>query len=188
MEANNYDFYNTLLKDKNTILDVGCGYGYLSYFLHYKDETRKIIGLDYDAEKISIAANGFDKTDTLKFEYANVLHYDFEKQDAILLNDVLHYFSEEKQFQLLKKCVSNLNEKGIILIRDGITDFKEKHKNTELSEKLSTKFFAFNKKEEAFHFFSSKNIYTFAQENGFTCELIQHSKKTSNVLFILKKL
>lgn len=188
MEAKNYDFYNTLLHEKHSILDVGCGYGYLSYFLHYKDENRQLIGLDYDAEKISIAANGFDKTENLTFINTDVFSYAFEKQDAILLNDVLHYFSEEKQLQLLKKCASNLNEKGIILIRDGITDFKEKHKNTELSEKLSTKFFGFNKKEEDFHFFSSEYIHTFAQENGFTCELIQHSKKTSNVLFILKKL
>lgn len=188
LEAKNYDFYNTLLHEKHSILDVGCGYGYLSYFLHYKDENKKIIGLDYDAEKISIASNGFDKTENLTFEYADVLKYDFKNYDAILLNDVLHYFSEEKQLQLLNKCVTNLNENGIILIRDGITDYQEKHKNTELSEKLSTKFFGFNKKEEDFHFFSSKYIYTFAQENGFSYELIQHSKKTSNVLFILKKL
>lgn len=187
-ESKNYEHYNELLKSKTSILDVGCGYGYLSYFLHYKDENRKITGIDYDEEKISIASNGFDKNENLRFEHTDVFQFNFQQYDAILLNDVLHYFSEEKQLQLLKKCILSLNEDGIILIRDGITDFESQHKKTELSEKYSTQILSFNRKEEDFHFFSSKYIYTFAKENNFSCELIQHSNKTSNVLFILKKI
>ena len=96
-ETRNYEHYDALLKRQQKILDVGCGFGYMSYFLHYKDESREILGLDYDEDKISIAANGFDKTANLNFRHIDINSYKFEQFDAILLNDVLHYFSEEKQ-------------------------------------------------------------------------------------------
>lgn len=187
LEVKNFEHYHQLLKDKTKILDVGCGYGYLSYFLHYKDENRKILGVDYDEEKICIAANGFDKTENLVFKHEDITTYQFDKFDAILLNDVLHYFSEEKQTQLLEKCALSLNDNGILLIRDGITDLEEKHNNTKLSEQLSTKLFSFNKKEEIFHFFSSTDILNFANQHNFSFQMEEHSNKTSNVLFTLKK-
>mgnify|MGYP003636591998 FL=1 len=188
LEVENFDNYNSLLLDKLTILDVGCGYGYLSYFLHYKNVNRKITGVDYDEDKIGIASNGFDKTNNLTFKHIDINNYTFEALDAILFNDVLHYFSKEKQLQLLEKSALNLNQKGIILIRDGITDFKEKHKKTKLTELLSTKIFSFNKKEENFHFFSSDDIKTFAKKHTLTFQMEEHSNKTSNVLFILRKI
>jgi len=188
LEVKNFDNYNHLLLDKSTILDVGCGYGYLSYFLHYKNVNRKITGVDYDEDKISIASNGFDKTNNLTFKHIDINNYTFETFDAILFNDVLHYFSKEKQLQLLEKSVLNLNKEGIILIRDGITDFKEKHKKTKLTEFLSTKIFSFNKKEENFHFFSSDDIKSFAKKHNLTFQMEEHSNKTSNVLFILRKI
>lgn len=187
LESKNFDNYNLLLKDKINILDVGCGYGYLSYFLHYKNPNRKIFAVDYDDEKINIAKNGFDKTEHLQFKQLDITTYPFEKFDAILLNDVLHYFSEEKQKQLLEKCALSLTKNGIILIRDGITDLEKNHKKTKLTEQLSTNIFSFNKKEEKFHFFSSTDIRNFANQHHFLFQMEQHSNKTSNVLFTLEK-
>jgi len=186
-ERKNYDHYNTLLKGKENIVDVGCGYGYLSYFLHYKDENRTVLGLDYDEEKIGIATNGFDKTEHLNFEAVDITTYQFNKCDAILLNDVLHYFSEEKQTELLKKCALSLTENGIIIIRDGITDLEERHQKTQLTELFSTKLLSFNKKEDDFHFFSSESIKIFAKKYNLSYQMEEQSSKTSNVLFILKK-
>ena len=186
-EAVNYEYYNKLLKGKEQIMDVGCGYGYLSYFLHYKDESREILGVDYDEEKISVANNGFDKTAQLKFETVDINTYQIEQKDAILLNDVLHYFSAEKQQTLLEKCANSLTDNGIILIRDGITDFKERHAKTQKTERYSTKLLGFNKKEEEFHFFSSDYIRNFAKQFNLSVQMEEQSHKTSNVLFILKK-
>jgi len=187
-EAKNYDDYHQILADKNRILDVGCGYGYLSYFLHYKNENREILGVDYDEEKINIANNGFDHTDKLNFKTVDVTSYQFENYDAIIFNDVLHYFSKEKQLQVLENCAKVLNNGGIILIRDGVTDFKERHSKTKLTELFSTKLLSFNKKEEAFHFFSSNDIKTFSKKYNLTYQMQEQSSKTSNVLFILKKI
>ena len=187
MEEKNFEFYNKLISDKKNILDMGCGYGYLSLFLHYKNEDREITGVDYDEEKIQIAKNVYDKTDNVNFEQADIVSYDFTIKDVIFLNDVLHYLKKEEQTSVLTTCTEKLNSKGLIIIRDGITDLKDRHKTTKLTEWLSTKLIGFNKKANELHFFSSDFIKEFAQKNNLSFEMIEQSKNTSNVLFILRK-
>jgi len=187
LEAKNFSYYNALIEDRKKILDVGCGYGYLSFFLHYKNEERLITALDYDENKIKIAENSYHKTTNLRFLNQDVMTMPIGKQDVIFLNDVLHYLSAEKQFNLLEKCANALEENGILFIRDGVTDFEDKHINTKRTEALSTGLFSFNKKTDEFHFFSSDDIRNFAKRQHLTFEMQQHSATTSNVLFILRK-
>lgn len=187
LEKSNFTFYNELIGDRTHIMDLGCGYGYLSFYLHYKNPERIIEGVDYDEEKILIAKNSYNKTFNLRFRQADVMQVGLGKTDVIFLNDILHYLSREKQLNLLKSCAVALNPGGILFIRDGVTDDEKRHKNTKTTEALSTGLFSFNKKEEAFHFFSTQDIRDFAGENQLLFELKTHSKNTSNVLFILRK-
>jgi 1-acyl-sn-glycerol-3-phosphate acyltransferase len=187
LEEKNYAYYNALIGDRRRIMDMGCGYGYLSFYLHYCNRERTVLGIDYDEEKITIAENSYNKTSSLNFLSADVMSIDMAQQDVIFLNDILHYLSKEKQFTLLESCAGSLAKGGILFIRDGITDQQEKHRNTERSEALSTGIFSFNKKMEEFHFFSANDIRDYAENQGLTFEMQEHSGTTSNVLFILRK-
>src|SRR5690349_7576379 len=102
-------------------MDIGCGYGYLSFYLHYKNTERVITGIDYDDEKISIAQHSYHKTSNLRFVSADIMQTDLGSQDVIFLNDILHYLSKEKQLKLLSRCALALRPDGILFIRDGIT-------------------------------------------------------------------
>jgi 2-polyprenyl-3-methyl-5-hydroxy-6-metoxy-1,4-benzoquinol methylase len=188
MERKNFDFYNHLIGDRKRIVDVGCGYGYLSVFLHYFDPSREIIGMDYDEEKIAVADNCVKKSANLSFDSADIREWDMPEADIYFFNDVIHYLRPEEQLELLKKVNTKLGANGIIVIRDGIIEFRDRLKNTKLTETLSTKWFNFNKTTNDLSFLSAKEIERFANENGFGFELIEHSSKTSNVLMILKKL
>ncbi len=187
MESKNYEWYNELIVDRLNILDIGCGYGFLPLYLHYKNENRQITGVDYDEEKIQIAQNVFDKNNNIRFELADIKQYEIINKDVIFLNDILHYLPAQEQFSVLKKCVEELNDNGIIFIRDGITDLEKRHKTTRNTELFSTKILQFNKKEDEFHFFSSDFIKSFATQNKLAFEMAEQSQKTSNVLFILRK-
>ena len=187
LENKNYEYYNELIGERKNITDIGCGYGYLSLYLHYKNENRKITAIDYDEEKIQIAANSFDKNENLHFVFSDILNFRIEKQDVIFLNDVLHYLSKENQEIVLEKCTAALNENGIIFIRDGITDLAQRHKATVLTEFFSAKIFRFNKKENEFDFISVEQIKKYAKKNNFSFEMKEQSKTTSNVLFVLRK-
>ncbi|PWJ58553.1 1-acyl-sn-glycerol-3-phosphate acyltransferase [Dyadobacter jejuensis] len=187
LEEKNFSYYNSLIGDRRQILDIGCGYGYLSFYLHYKDPTRTILGLDYDAGKISTALNAYNKTDQLQFAEADIMHFDLGQRDVIFLNDVLHYLSADKQRILLERCHQALSLDGLLIIRDGITDQADRHKNTSRTEQLSTGLFGFNKKSDEFHFFHSQVIKDFASSHGMAASMEAHSKTTSNVLFVLKR-
>jgi len=188
MERKNFDFYNQLIDDRKRIVDVGCGYGYLSVFLHYFDSTRKIVGMDYDEDKVAVANHCIKKSDGMSFVNADIREWDLPESDVYFFNDVIHYLRPEEQIELLERTNKKLGKDGIIVIRDGIIEFQDRLKNTRLTEVLSTKWFKFNKTTNDLSFLSATEIERFATDNGFGFELIEHSSKTSNVLMILKKL
>lgn len=187
LERKNFESYDEWIGDRKTIYDIGCGYGYLSYYLHYRDPSRTITGLDYDEEKALTAENALKKNDNLRFEWADVKSYVLQSCDVVFLNDVLHYLPAEEQVNVLNKIVSVLNPGGILFIRDGVTDLDGRIKNTERTEQLSTKLFKFNKTENELEFLKISVIRSFAEEKNLTFELMEHSKTTSNVLFVLRK-
>lgn len=185
-ETANFEYYDKMIGNRSKIIDIGCGYGYLGYYLHYRNPNRKIIGIDYDDDKIAIAQNGYDKTDTLSFEVNDARKTNMENSDVIFFNDVLHYLTREEQFEVLKKAVLALSENGILFIRDGITD-SERHAVTQKTERYSTQIVNFNKTTNQLSFFSSQDIFNFAEQHNLKCQIVEQSKKTSNVLFILEK-
>lgn len=187
LEQRNFEFYDNLISDRRRILDVGCGYGYLSYYLHYRQPNRTITGLDYDEEKILTAAHAIKKSDGLHFAHADIRRYDFGTTDVVFLNDVLHYLPAADQQQVLERAVAALTEDGILFIRDGVKELKDRFRNTKWTERFSTKWFKFNKTENDLEFLSIAEVEAFAKKNGLSCKMIEHSKTTSNVLFVLRK-
>src|SRR5690606_13268477 len=63
----NYQLFHELIPKRGKILDIGCGYGFMSYMLSFIAPERKITGLDYDEEKIETANHCFSKKDTINF-------------------------------------------------------------------------------------------------------------------------
>jgi 2-polyprenyl-3-methyl-5-hydroxy-6-metoxy-1,4-benzoquinol methylase len=188
LEKNNYLYYDSLIPNNARIYDLGCGYGFLSCFLHLRSEEREIIGIDYDSDKVNIAQNYFmfKNLQNLKFSNQNILDAQLENPDVILLNDVLHYLDKKSQSSVLINCFKNLNENGIILIREGEKENKQ-HIFTKFTELLSTKIFRFNKTDNKLSFISSSDLDDLAKQFSFKIEEFKHSKITSNKLFILRK-
>ena len=99
----------------------------------------------------------------------------------------MHYLPFEKQKLILKKCNDNLNEKGIIVIKDADASLDNKHRMTEITEFISTKF-SFNKVDSTNLFFFNLNLLeSFSKENNLEFEILKQSKTTSNRVILLKK-
>lgn len=186
-EKDNFEHYDQLIGERKSIYDIGCGYGYLSYYLHFKSPNRDIKGIDYDQEKIDVAQACLSRTNSIEFLQGDVNQIQFETSDCFIFNDVLHYMSAESQENVLNNCLEKLNPNGLVIIRDGVTDLNKRHDKTELTERYSTQILGFNKKVEEFHFFSTEFIRTFADQNQLELHIEEQSQKTSNILFILKK-
>ena len=119
-----YKVYNELIPKEGTILDLGCGYGFLSHMLSLNSPSRRIIGVDHDEEKVRVARNGFLKSKNLDYICEDITSYSFGNQDAIILNDTLKYIPQEQQTELLIRCIERLNPGGMILIKDSYSEVR----------------------------------------------------------------
>ncbi len=182
---NYYDHYDRLLPRSGFIVDLGCGYGALSYMLMMLSDKRRVLGVDYDAEKINLANNCFAKSESINFEAGDIRTYNIPKADAYVISDVLHYIDSESQVKVINSCIENLNQGGMIIIRDGDTSLKERHHNTEKTEEWSTKILKFNKTDGPLCFLSKEMIIGIAEKNNMSVKSIESDSKTSNTLFIL---
>lgn len=183
---NNYDIIHRNVPLEASVVDIGCGYGMVSYMLNFTSGKRKILGIDYDEDKIVMANNCISKNENVNFVASDAVTFDYPKSDVFILSDVLHYMPEEKQERLLSACIRNLNEGGSIIIRDADKDLTKRHLGTRYTEFFSTHF-GFNKAaENKLFFFSGSMISGIAEKHNMTVEITDRTKLTSNILYILR--
>jgi len=186
---NNFDSCCRLLPQKGEILDLGCGYGYISYMLMLTSDERIITGVDYDEKKIMIAQHGYLKNERISFYNEDISEFKITPKEGFLFGDVLHYLPFDKQEALLEDCVNNLNSGGVILIREGNSDKETRHQRTRFTEFFSTRVLRFNKTQDRngkLYFTSATKLSTFAEEHGLTFEIVDQKKITSNNFFIMR--
>lgn len=184
----NYTPIESLVPREGRILNLGCGYGFLDFILHWTSAERILLGLDYDAEKIEVAKNCFGRGDQLQFMAGDILDFPTDdKYDCILIMDVLHYLIPEKQAAVCERCIRQLNAGGRLIIRDGLQDYKERHRGTELTEVFSTRLFGFNKTSNKLHFINKAFLESLAQRHQLDLQWLDDSKLTSNITTIFTK-
>ncbi len=183
----NYEQFHRLLPHAGTFYDLGCGYGFMTYMLHWAAPERTFIGIDYDEEKVAVADGNFLKDEGINFEQGDLTNYKLNACDGIIISDVLHYLLPEDQERLMEQSVAALNPGGRLIIRDGIKELEDRFKRTKLSEFFSTKMFRFNKTNNDLHFLSRAFIEIFSQRHNMTMEVVDNAKYTSNLTFVLTR-
>ncbi len=163
---------------------MGCGYGFMSYMLHFAAPGRQVLGYDYDEEKIAVASHCFSRNARIHFIKADINHIGPGRADAIILSDVLHYLQPAEQEGMVRKCMESIRPGGVLLIRDGDRDLQKRHEATRMTEFFSTRFFTFNKTAgQALQFFSGETIRDLARRQHMDCRTLDPSSHTSNLSF-----
>jgi 2-polyprenyl-3-methyl-5-hydroxy-6-metoxy-1,4-benzoquinol methylase len=184
----NYEPIEKLIPKNASVLDLGCGYGFLCYMLHFTSESRQVTGVDYDEEKVITANNCYSKNEKINFFHHDITTYEIDSgYDVIIIADVLHYLEPAKQLLMLQKSFAAINPGGFVLIREGNKDMAEKHKGTQLSEFFSVKVLRFNKSVNSLNFMSGETIKQEAASHGLEVEILDDTKFTSNVIFVVRK-
>ena len=182
----NYTIFHQLVPEKGTVLDLGCGYGFLCYMLSFTSPDRKITGVDYDEEKILTALHGYSKTDNMNFIHADITTYSLDQYDTIIISDVLHYLEPNRQIEVLRKAFKALNPGGRIIVRDANAELKKRHTGSMLTEFFSTKVFRFNKTKHELSFLKAQTVIQEAKAANLSVEILDNTRFTSNVIFVIK--
>lgn len=183
-----YEQFHKLLPREGRFYDLGCGYGFMTYMLHWAAPGRVFTGIDYDEEKIETAQNNFLRDEDINFEQGDLSQIELQSCDGIIIADVLHYLLPEQQDALLEKCYAALNERGVLIMRDGISELTDRIKGTKLTEVFSTKLLGFNKTQNQLHFISRRLIDDFAAKHNMQVEVLDNAKRTANLTFVLRKM
>lgn len=184
---NYFEDFHRLLPLNGHIVDIGCGYGYLTYMLSYLSKNRTFTSIDYDEDKIEIANNCYSKNKNIKFINADITTFELPNAEAFVISDVLHYLPEVEQKKLLIHCCDLLSQDGVIVVRDADSEMKSRHLGTRYTEFFSTRF-GFNKTRNGKLFFTSRKlIEQVAEEMEFALKINDNTRFTSNVIYVLTK-
>ncbi len=185
----NYKFFDEIVPCDAHVVDVGCGYGFLSGMLALTSPGRTIVGVDYDEEKIMMAQNAFFDRPSVSFIFMDIAKEELPEGNVYIFSDVLHYLPESIQRAIVEACLRRLPAEGMIIIRDADTDLKRGTFFTKLTEFFSTKLLNFNKTDYGLTFVSGSLVKELARNEGFECKVYDNAYLgTSNITYVITKL
>lgn len=183
-----YDLWDKLVARNAKVIDVGCGYGQMSFMLGLLSPERQVLGIDYDSDKIEIAEHSFlAKRGNVHFKCADMCSLELPLADVILFNDSLHYVSAEAQKQVLTRALKSLTPKGMIIVRDGDASQSDLHDKIEQTEVWSTRIMMFNKTQSDLCFVTSEWMTRLAEQNNMNINIRRCDNNSSETLYILTK-
>ena len=182
-----YEQFHTLIPREGKFYDLGCGYGFMTYMLHWAAPGRDFTGVDYDEEKVETAQHNFLRDEHIRFAQADLTQFTPEACDGVIISDVLHYLMPEQQEALLERCMAAIQAGGILVVRDGVSELQDRHKGTKLTEIFSTRIFKFNKTQNELHFISRSFMEAFAAKHGMSLQVLDLTKYTSNLIFVMTR-
>ena len=121
---NYHNFFLENLNENDTVLDVGCGNGALTYDLGKK--VKKIIGIDINENNIIIAKNKFSRKN-IEYIHGDILtEIPNQRFDVIILSNVLeHIDNRQELLKKLKKSASKILLRVPLINRSWIDLYKK---------------------------------------------------------------
>ena len=166
------------------VLDLGCGYGMATHWLATFTDTRTFWGVDYDEDKIRVAQLSAPESPRIEFTHGDLLSCDYPPCDAVLLLDVLHYWTAEKQQAILTKARQALRPGGRLVLRDGARSETAAHRKIHRWEKFATRV-GMNRTKEGLHFQTQSELEAMLQRAGFAhWEIKPGAGNDSNVMLV----
>ena len=175
---------DSVVPRRGLILDLGCGYGVPTHWLAHTTDERRFLAVDYDEDKIRVARQTAQRSERIQFGVQDLLEWEYPPCDAVLLLDVLHYWTPEKQQLILDKARGALRPGGTLVLREAAYAQDEAHRRVARWEKIATRI-GHNKTKEGLHFQTLVQLQEALRRAGFKrWELKPEAKRDSNVLLV----
>ena len=169
-----------LVPKKGFIIDLGCSHGLLANYLGLSSETRDVLGVEMNENRIKFANIGIENT---KFRAGDITKIDLPGADCIIFTHVLHHlFTHEDQEKLLRFCYDELKLGGILIISEVGRSPKWKYLISLIADKILYPF-------EKINFIPFDDLKNLLIKMNFDIEIIPMHKGTvfSHYTFVAKK-
>ena len=109
----------------NDILDLGCGMGHYSNYMHNKGYT--VTGIDFSSTMLDIAKKNYLNIEFIESDACDLSKINGRKYDGIVLAYLLQHLSRKESEELFKELPKYLkpNAKLLIFTRQGNRDLEE---------------------------------------------------------------
>lgn len=118
------------------LLDIGCGLGLLGQYLHAAGHASAYVGLDHDTRKVAAAQRAIKRAGLCAS--MDIRHADAAEappmQGHVVLLDVLHYLTIDRQRALLQLARRHLAHEGSLIIRNVLREPNWRFRITRLQE------------------------------------------------------
>ena len=133
-----HNYFISNIEDNSRVLDLGCGYGYVTFKIAEKKLDSKITGIERVHEKINFARNEYNLPN-LDFILGDILNYKFDiNYDTIILSNIIEHIDERVDF--LKKIILKCKPKKIIF---RVPDFRRSWQMS-LKKEIGANYFSDN--------------------------------------------
>lgn len=123
------------LQAGSSVLDVGCGEGYL-LALAASVGCTELVGLDHDPRRMDQGRVALDDLGVRWLE-GDVRQVELPPSDVVTCLDVLHYMPPEAQDAVIQRLSAAVRPGGVLLLRDGRSDAGWRSTVTALSERVA---------------------------------------------------
>ena len=107
-----HDYFIDNIEDNSKVLDLGCGFGYVTHKIAKKKTNSKITGIDRVSEKIKFAKKEYN-IKNLDFISGDILNYEFSLEyDTIIMSNIIEHIDNRVDF--LKKIILKCKPKKIL--------------------------------------------------------------------------
>lgn len=111
-----FNYFMTILPDRGTILDMGCGSG-IPITAQFAEAGFSVHGIDRSEKLLNKAKNNVP---TASFEKAEIEEYQIiEKYNAVILWDSLFHIPREKHSAILKSIFRSIPQGGLLILSSG---------------------------------------------------------------------
>jgi len=98
--------------EPNSVLDLGCGSGYLTAAVARRRSEAEVVGVDIAAESIDVARR---RDASARFEVADAFEYDPEQRfEAVILGDVIEHFEDPSA--MLSVARELVTDDGVVIV------------------------------------------------------------------------
>lgn len=173
---------------KGFVVDLGCRDGLFANLLVESSAHRRVLGIDADAARITVARGTVGDRDRLRFEVGDIVTVPPPRCDAITMVDVLYQLSPLDQERVLRNAATALVEGAPLVVRGQESRMDARYAITYAQELVAIGLGLTRQRRRRVHFPSRAEAAAMFERAGFRMEVIeQDTRPYTDVLYLARR-